>query len=352
MPTITPVAGPVINTPASTTVRTPTQLKVIENLNKVMTSNAGQSQETPVVDPNKVSVEELGAVKTAESRQNDISVESSATTASEEASATADTEVKAEPAKAEDPLSQYAVFARKEKALRARDQQLRAREESLRAREEALKPAATSSTPSIDPSKFVSREELAKNPLQVLSDMGLTYDQLTNLAINAPTQEEMQRRTYESKIEAELKQIKEAQEQTRKFYEEQQNQSYKQAVRQIKQDAESLIESSPEFETIRATNSIDDVVELIEQTFKEENRLLSVEEASKAVEDYLVEEATRLAKLSKIQQRLRPAQASPKKQEPASQPAQTLKTLTNSVSSSRPLTAKERAILAFKGELK
>ena len=62
----------------------------------------------------------------------------------------------------------------------------------------------------------------------------------------------------------------------------------------------------------------------------------------------------KLAQLKKIQQRLQPkSQPSAQKQESSSkQQDQPIKTLTNSVGVARSLTAKERAILAFKGELK
>jgi hypothetical protein len=338
MPTITPIGAPAIAQPAGATAQgQSTRDAVVARLAATMEANAQPAQQI-VRDQNRISPEEQGAV-----RQKDTNVETPTESVAAEETA---------PVKAEDPLSsQYAVFARKEKALRARDQQLRAREDALRAREAAMRPAATPTQPAIDTSKYVSRDDLTKNPLQVLSDMGLTYDQLTNLALQAPSEADMQRRSYEAKIEAELKSIKDAQQESKKFYEEQQNQSYQQAVRQMTVDATDLVNSDSQFEMIRETGQVGEVIKLIEKTFNEENLLLSVEEASKAVEDFLVEEATKLAKLDKIQRRLRPAQGQSSQQQPNKQ-APTLKTLTNSVSSSRPLSAKERAILAFKGELK
>ena len=134
--------------------------------------------------------------------------------------------------------------------------------------------------------------------------------------------------------------------------ENQQTDAYKQAITQIRSDTKKLVTASEEFEAIANTNSVDDVVELIERTFKQDGTLLTVEEAAKQVEDYLVEEAFKLTKLKKIQQRLATAQkpAEPKL-EPTKQP-QTMKTLTNAVSSPGKLSVRERAIAAFKGELK
>ena len=281
--------------------------------------------------------EELGAIK-APSRLSDTIIETT-----EEAPKSA--------APKEELLStQYAALARKERALRARaqaqDNALKAKEAEMKAKEDAFKAREAEYA-----SKFIPRDRLSEDPLTVLSELGLTYDQLTNLALNAPKPEDMERNRYNKKIEAELQSIKDAQEQTKKFYEDSQKQQYEQAKRQIRNEAASLIQDNPSYEAIKATRSIGDVVDLIEKTFNADGILLTVEEAANEVEEYLVEEAMKLARLNKIQQKMKPvAQAPQQTAQSRQQPA--LKTLTNSASSTRPLTAKERAILAFKNELK
>ncbi len=81
-----------------------------------------------------------------------------------------------------------------------------------------------------------------------------------------------------------------------------------------------------------------------------------MEEAAKEIETYLLDEAMKLAGLNKVKQRLKPAapQAATEKPpgEPASKQSQAKPTLTNAMSATRPLTPKERAMLAFRGELK
>jgi len=107
------------------------------------------------------------------------------------------------------------------------------------------------------------------------------------------------------------------------------------------------------YEAIRKTNSIKDVVDLIEETFKEDGTILSVEEACREVEDHLVEKLSSYSsQISKIQQRMK-ANARPSQQQQANTTQQRAPkpTLTNSVSSSKKLSAKERAVLAFRGEL-
>ncbi len=246
--------------------------------------------------------------------------------------------------------SEYAILARKEKALRARDQQLRTRELAIKASEEAkLAPKA----PTFDESNYISKADLQKDLFGTLSNLGLTYDQITAQAVNAPTPEQVQYQQDMKALKDELKALRGEQDNTKKSWEQQQQDSYKQAVAQIKSEANALVTHNPTFETIKETNSVDDVVELIERTFKEDGLLLTVEEAATQVEDYLIEEALKIARIKKVQQRLQPAAPAQAPQKATSQPQQQqMKTLTNSVSSTRQLSARERAILAATGQLK
>lgn len=254
------------------------------------------------------------------------------------------------PVKEESPLSsQYAVLARKEKALRAKAQQqdaaYRAKEASLLAKEEALKARESEYK-----SNYIQKDKFTQDPWSTLSELGVTYDQLTQSALNQSQQDPATKAAIDS-LKAELRAQQAAQDEARKGYETQQKQAYEQAVSQIRNDAKNLVNTDPEFETIKATNSINDVVELIEETFKKDKILLSVEDAAREVENYLVEEAMKIARIKKIQQRLAPKPEAPKQQAAKSpQQPQQMKTLTNSVGSSRQLSARERAILAFKGE--
>jgi hypothetical protein len=253
--------------------------------------------------------------------------------------------------KTEEPLSsQYAVLARKEKALRERDRQLRAREEAVKAAQAPKAPA----TPSFDESKYISREKLQSDLFGTLSELGLTYDQIAAQATNAPTPEQVAFQQEMKALKDEIKALRGETENTKKTFEQQQQDSYKQAVNQIKSEANVLVKNNPEFETIRETNSVDDVVELIEKTFAKDGILLSVEEAAQEVESYLVDEALKISRIKKIQQRLAPS--APIASAPDAKNTDTLKqpqrkTLTNSVASTRQLSARERALLAFEGKL-
>ena len=131
------------------------------------------------------------------------------------------------------------------------------------------------------------------------------------------------------------------------------------AVKQIEFDVNDLVTNDPSYEAIRIGGHQADVVQLITETYKQDGILLSVEEAAQQVEEYVTEQYLKLTSINKIKSKLTQSDATkatstPEKTDSGQQPGQTqsLKTLTNSVGSSRQLTARERAELAFKGQLK
>lgn len=298
--------------------------------------------QAPVSNPSQISPEEMGGI-TSQVTENSDPNRQSDTNETPTPDATAETKAPEEPIS-----SQYAVLARKEKALRLRDQQLRQREEALKAKETPKAPEQT-----FDESKYVSKERLSKDPFSALAELGLNYEELTNRLLNAPSPEAQQRDAYTRKLEARLEALESGQTKVQKTFEEREVESRKSAVSQIRNEVGKLVMTDPQFETIKETKSMNDVVELIEKTFDEDGILLTVEEAAQQVEDYLVDEAMKITKIKKIQQRLAAGLTATAQTKQTDAPKQQqLKTLTNSVSSSRPLTSKERAILAFKGELK
>lgn len=313
---------------------------------KILQQGQQPAQTTPVQNPSKVAPEEMSAITStsAQSHNNEVvTSETPQTTPSEVTQA----ETKAKP---EQPLSsQYAQLARKEKAIRAKMQQFKAQEDALKAREAAL--AAKEAEMQ---GNYIPKSKLAEDPLSVLSENGVDYNSLTERLLASPqTAEQIELNRTITELRNEIKALKDAQEGTKKTFEQSQQQQYQQAINQIRTETKQLVTRDDNFETIRATNSVDDVVELIEKTFQKEGVLLSVEEAAQAVEDYLVEEASKLMNLKKIQSRLKP---STPKEEPkvAAQPTQTKQarpTLSNSVTSQKKMSARERAIAAFEGKL-
>lgn len=291
----------------------------------------GQGQEVP---------SEVRQTQTLEG-QHDQTVE---TSSSEPAAETP-------PAKKEEPISsQYAVLARKEKQLRVKAQQqelaFKQREDAIRSRE-----AEYARKDSEYQTNYVSKDRLKSDLFGTLAEQGMTYDEITQLALSQPQVDPGVNRLIQE-LKSEIKALRGDNESTKKSIADSQAQSYQQAVRQIETDAKDLVRADERFETIRSMGQVGEVVELIKKTFEQDGILLSVEEAAQAVEDELVEEAMKITRISKIQQRLKSATA-PTPQPPVGSPKQSpgMKTLTNAVGTSRQLSARERAILAMEGKL-
>lgn len=323
--------GPSLSNPNTT--QSPSQNAARERAIQALSGTLDQLKQSPQVrDSNQVAPEELRAVSSP-ARQSDVIEEPLL-------------EKPVAPKEPEEPLSsQYAVLARKEKALRLRDQQLRQREAALKAPVEAPKP-------SFDESKYVAKDRLSQDPFAVLNEMGLDYEKLTNMVLNGPSPDQRTQVEYVKKLEARLEALEGTTAKTSKLFEERDTQARSHAVSQIKHEVTKLVTSDPTYEAIAATKSIGDVVELIERTFDEDGILMTVEEAAQQVEDYLVDEALKISKIKKIQQRLQPRETAP--QAPATgRPQQPqMKTLTNSLGTSKKLSNRDRAIAVFKGELK
>lgn len=303
--------------------------------------NASQAQRNPqpVPDANNVSPEELGALGVSGEKDKEV----------EELTPEATVESEA-PKAPEKPLSsQHAILARKEKQLRAQIQQFQADKQKFEQERLSL-----SSQPKqeLDLSKYVDRERLKQDPYGVLTEAGLTYDEITQAALNAQNVQTDPRVTAQiAKLE---KMVMEANERAAKLEEASQQsktESYQQAVAQIKSEASKLVYTDPAFELIKETNSVSDVVELIESTFKADGILMTVEEACQAVEEHLVEEAMKLSKIKKLQQKLGQSTAPTPVTKPQQPQPNAPKTLTNGMATPRPMSVRERAIAAMEGKL-
>lgn len=336
---IIPKAGPnLAQSPLATSTTSSQEAR--ERAIAKLTQNSNQG-DLPVHNASQVSPEERSAIQAPRQTRTNEDV---ATPSPAEAPAKSTPEA---------PLSaQYANLARKERAIRSKVQEIQRREEALKAQEVAR---AAPPAPSFDPSKYVEKERLNKDTLNALLEAGLTYDQVTAAMLNQPDAAEAGRNQEMNSLKAEIQALRDEQKNTNKNIEDQNTNTYNQAIAQMLSDTKNLVRSDESFEAIRETRSEDDVVELIKKTFEKDGHLLSVEDAAREVEDYLVEEAVKISKLKKIQQRLQAqnAKSQPTQQQQSNkQQPQQMKTLTNAVGNVGKLSAKERAILAFKGELK
>ena len=237
------------------------------------------------------------------------------------------TETSAEKAVEEtQPLSpQLAAIARERRALQQERQAF-----------EREKAASAQSSTQAD---VVPIDRLKSEPLSVLLEHGVTYDQLTEaiLASQNGYSPELQA------LKAELKALKDGVDKT---FSEKETQQRQQVLAEMRREATQLAEGEA-FELVKATGSVPKVIKLIERTYDERGEVLDVQEAMSLVEAELEEEAMRMAKLGKVQAKLAPPPA------PTPQPQQRqMRTLTNRDTASVPLSAKARAIAAFNGSLR
>jgi len=342
---VKPIPGPSI-LPPQTQGRSPAQAKAaaIAAFNQASSEPASpQPPQQVVQNQNSISPEEMTAIQPQRTGRPVLV---------EESVDSQETQAPAEAPRQEDPQlsSQFAKLARQEKALRARVQQ---QEQALKAREAELqaKEAELLKKYELDKSSYIPKDLFKQDAFTALQEAGLSYDDLTQQLLNNTPVDPRINATI-SKLESKIRELESANQETRKQAQDQQTQAYQAALKQIKNDVTQLVSTDPAFETVKATRSIDDVVELIEKTYSQDGVLLSVEEAAQQVEDYLIEEAMKLTQIGKIKQKLGVASQPQKQTQKPSEPEQPqMKTLTNASSSARKLSAKDRAILAFRGEL-
>lgn len=244
------------------------------------------------------------------------------------------------PKVSEEQLSpKFAALARQQKEIRRMQQELKAREDALKIKEQEYQTG------------YVPKKSLQADPLTALTDIGMSYDDIVKAAMAKDPTELALKKVYD-KIQA----LEDTQSKTAEEYKVNQQKQYDQALNQIRNEAKLLVDSDANYETIKAQDASEAVVELIKDTFEKEGTLLSVEEAATQVEEYLLKEAVKLASLEKVKKQLTPQEAQGvDKAQPITQ-KQVQKTLTNAntMSPSKPTNdreRRERAILAFQGKL-
>ena len=143
---------------------------------------------------------------------------------------------------------------------------------------------------------------LKKEPLKVLNESGLTFEQLAEMVMNdgKPTQD-MVLNEYEKKFMSKVQELekkladKEAKEQEDK---------YNQAIAQFQGQLTDFVTKTEDYELIRANDAVDLVYQVIEQHHAETGEILSNKDASDAVEEYLLEEAKKLVDREKVKKLL------------------------------------------------
>lgn len=252
------------------------------------------------------------------------------------------------------PSEQDKLQAQRLASLAARERQARKiQQESQAARQARTQLESENAQLKSELEAFKARKQrLSEDPWSVLIEDGLTPEQISDRVFSPEAMDKYKLQSFGSDLKKDLQSqidaVKAAQEQS-------QTQQYEQAKKQIRSEVKMLIDGDESFEAMKANgdDACDAVVDLIEATFKETGELMDVDAAAKEVEEYLIEEALKLAKLKKIQSKLNPPQENTLKTS-VQEPRQQANTLTNRVTSnsSNSNSAKarrDRAIAAFVG---
>ncbi len=258
------------------------------------TAHSSQSQ-LPVLNQNAVSAEEMGAIQPSHQP-----VEDTLTPPAVPESNYTETPESSKPQ--EDPAlsRQFAQLARQERALRAKQQQ---QDQAFKAREADLnaKLAAVEAKAQEYSQGYIRQDQVKTDPIKAYLDAGGTYDELTQQLLNNSSPLDPRIEAQIQKQQSEINRLQKLMDERDNSAKQSQQQQYDAAVKQIRTDAQNLVKNDPNLESIRATGSVNDVVDLIVKTFNEDGVLMSVEEAAEEVENYLVEEAFKLSRLSKVQ---------------------------------------------------
>lgn len=236
------------------------------------------------------------------------------------------------------------AFARKERQIRRMQEQLQRETQALEAKRKQYE------------TDYVPKSRLKEDFWTVAQEAGLDYDQLTEQVLAQPSDPATKAimakmKAMEAQMSQQAQQVSEAQEA-----------SYKAALKQIDNEAKLLIDSDPEFETIKNMELHEEVTQRIESHYKETGLVRNTREVALEIENELIEDAIRFASLPKVQKRLMPqaadtpaAQAAPSATKPPLKQTQSPVTITNRMQAdSGPKGSSEkdriaRALAAFKG---
>lgn len=248
----------------------------------------------------------------------------------EQENALSDTGVQAtEGSEATQPISpQLAALAKQRRALQVKERELAEKEKAL-------------NNPGQTRSELEAR--IKSQPLSVLQELGVTYDQLTQEILG-------QTSNYNPEVEklkAEIEELKKGVDS--KFTKAEEAQEAH-VINYVADKLDSLIAANPgDFELLTSADEGEEVVLRMYKHWKETGKERDIKEVALEVQNELIEEAVRYAKLGLVQKKLtpsEPAQVTPTNPQPG------IKTLTNKDSARPAMGRRERAILAMRGELK
>lgn len=197
-------------------------------------------------------------------------------------------------------------------------------------------------------------ERMKARPLGFMIENGIaTYDQLTQEVMRDMEGGTPALTKVEAELRSEIKGLKEALDQQTKTQNDAWTQQQENALNEMQAQADQIIASDDAYQSIREANANQDVKELIKAVLIDEKKTLSVKEALDIIENDLIDEGLKFARLKKVQERVNPAPPPQKIQPTETQDGvrrQTMRTLTNrDIVTSIP-SRRERAMAAAQGK--
>lgn len=235
---------------------------------------------------------------------------------------------------------QFAALARKEKAIRLEAQKIKSEREALTKEREQFKSPG-----------YITKDELRNNPIGILVSNGWSHNQIAEMLLSENGQiKQAESGPTMAQLLARLDEIDSRTKSYDGQFKDWENKEKEYAIDEIRKEAVTLIDSDPEFETIKTLGRIDDVVKRIQEAQETDGTFLSVPDAAKEIEERLLNEAIKLSGLQKLKQRLQPKVEAPpevplQKQTTITPKQQPIQTLTHDMTSStqkQPISAKER----------
>lgn len=243
---------------------------------------------------------------------------------------------------------QLAQLARRERAIRQQAREIAAERQGFQAKQAEIERQVSDQW----------REKLVSNPWTAMLEAGLSPEKATDIILNQPKPEQVEL----MKLQREMQALKDAQNASQGQFQKQEQEQRQQAKNHMALEANMLIKNDPTYEPIKAMGAESTIPTLIEEVFERglpgkypRGYIMTVEDAAQMVNDYCLDEALKLAKLSSVQRRMNPTPQSAQKPS-GSEKQHVTNTLSNRMAVSMPKNLsdrerRERAIAAFMGKL-
>ena len=212
---------------------------------------------------------------------------------------------------------QFAALARKERAIRQKEQEMA----NFAKQREQYEGTST---------RLADLQRLAKeNPAKLLGELGINYDELTQQVINEgnPT-EEQQLRLENEKLQARLGKLEEVYDKQRQQAEQAQ---VKAAHTQLVDNIKNFVDDGSTFEMVQHHDAYGLVAQVMQEHYNTTKEVLEYGDAAKLVEDHFMAEAERYLGSKKLQDRFRELDKPRESETPeaAEQAVKRVKTLSN-----------------------